>query len=193
MLRKILWQAADVSLGTTEVRDLTRIERIGAHSHIRGLGLDDALEPRDVSQGLVGQHGARRATGVIYKMIQEGHIAGRAILLAGKPGTGKTAIAMGLAQVRGFAYRFLSDMLPDSCRWCIHDIVGMKRACKDRQRQLFVVRNEKCKGARFSCAGEIPGWVQPPRSALFAAKTVSYVGHHYSEQGLFACWELCNT
>ncbi|TSY98084.1 RuvB-like 2 [Bagarius yarrelli] len=29
-----------------EVRDLTRLERIGAHSHIRGLGLDDALEPR---------------------------------------------------------------------------------------------------------------------------------------------------
>ena len=27
-----------------EVKDLTRIERIGAHSHIRGLGLDDALE-----------------------------------------------------------------------------------------------------------------------------------------------------
>lgn len=82
------------------MRDLTRIERIGAHSHIRGLGLDDSLEPRDVSQGLVGQHSARRATGVIYKMIQEGQIAGRAILLAGKPGTGKTAIAMGLAQVR---------------------------------------------------------------------------------------------
>ena len=33
-----------------EVRDVTRIERIGAHSHIRGLGLDDALEPRNVSQ-----------------------------------------------------------------------------------------------------------------------------------------------
>uniref|UniRef100_A0A8C7ZRX7 RuvB-like AAA ATPase 2 n=1 Tax=Oryzias sinensis TaxID=183150 RepID=A0A8C7ZRX7_9TELE len=31
-----------------EVRDITRIERIGAHSHIRGLGLDDALEPRQL-------------------------------------------------------------------------------------------------------------------------------------------------
>eukprot|EP00511_Aplanochytrium_stocchinoi_P004994 CAMPEP_0204841606 /NCGR_PEP_ID=MMETSP1346-20131115/42894_1 /ASSEMBLY_ACC=CAM_ASM_000771 /TAXON_ID=215587 /ORGANISM="Aplanochytrium stocchinoi, Strain GSBS06" /LENGTH=46 /DNA_ID= /DNA_START= /DNA_END= /DNA_ORIENTATION= len=38
-----------------EVKDLTRIERIGAHSHIRGLGLDDALEPRATSQGMVGQ------------------------------------------------------------------------------------------------------------------------------------------
>jgi len=34
-------------------------------------------------------------------MIQEGKISGRAILLAGKPGTGKTAIAMGLAQALG--------------------------------------------------------------------------------------------
>jgi len=40
-------------------------------------------------------------------MIQEGHIAGRAILLAGKPGTGKTAIAMGLAQALGeWGYRY---------------------------------------------------------------------------------------
>jgi len=43
-----------------EVRDLTRIERIGAHSHIRGLGLDDALEARVVSQGMVGQRRARK-------------------------------------------------------------------------------------------------------------------------------------
>lgn len=50
------------------MRDLTRIERIGAHSHIRGLGLDDALEPREVSQGMVGQAGARRAAGIVYKV-----------------------------------------------------------------------------------------------------------------------------
>ena len=34
-----------------EVREVTKIERIGAHSHIRGLGLDDTLDPRPVSQG----------------------------------------------------------------------------------------------------------------------------------------------
>lgn len=45
-----------------EVRDLTRIERIGAHSHIRGLGLDDALEARAVSQGMVGQAKARKVS-----------------------------------------------------------------------------------------------------------------------------------
>ncbi len=45
-----------------EVRDLTRIERIGAHSHIRGLGLDDALEARAISQGMVGQVAARKVS-----------------------------------------------------------------------------------------------------------------------------------
>jgi len=84
-----------------EVKDMTRIERIGAHSHIRGLGLDDALEARMVSEGMVGQCAARRAAGIILKLINAGKIAGRALLLAGQPGTGKTAIAMGIAQALG--------------------------------------------------------------------------------------------
>lgn len=36
-----------------------------------------------------------QAAGVITAMIKEGKIAGRGVLLAGQPGTGKTAIAMG--------------------------------------------------------------------------------------------------
>jgi len=93
--------ASGSGLKTQEVKDITRIERIGAHSHIRGLGLDDALEARMVSQGMVGQANARKAAGVILQMIKEGHIAGRAVLIAGQPGTGKTAIAMGMAQALG--------------------------------------------------------------------------------------------
>ncbi|PIA39571.1 hypothetical protein AQUCO_02600193v1 [Aquilegia coerulea] len=85
----------------SESRDLTRIERIGAHSHIRGLGLDSALEARVVSEGMVGQTKARKAAGIILQMIKQGKIAGRAILLAGQPGTGKTAIAMGMAKSLG--------------------------------------------------------------------------------------------
>lgn len=83
----------------SDVKDMTRIERIGAHSHIRGLGLDDSLEARMVSEGMVGQTEARRAAGVIVKLIQAGKIAGRGVLLAGQPGTGKTAIAMGMAKM----------------------------------------------------------------------------------------------
>lgn len=52
--------------------------------------------PPQVSQGMVGQLAARRAAGVILEMIKEGKIAGRAVLIAGQPGTGKTAIAMGM-------------------------------------------------------------------------------------------------
>lgn len=50
---------------------------------------------------MVGQQKARRAAGIILQMIKDGSIAGRAVLLAGKPGSGKTAIAMGLAQAIG--------------------------------------------------------------------------------------------
>lgn len=78
-----------------------RIERIGAHSHIRGLGLDDTLHARKSSQGMVGQPEARRAAGVIVKMIKDKKIAGRAIMISGQPGTGKTALAMAMAKALG--------------------------------------------------------------------------------------------
>ncbi|KAK6923943.1 TIP49, P-loop domain [Dillenia turbinata] len=92
----------------SEIRDLTRIERIGAHSHIRGLGLDSSLEARSVSEGMVGQTQARKSAGIILQMIKEGKIAGRAVLLAGQPGTGKTAIAMGMAKSLGDSTPFAS-------------------------------------------------------------------------------------
>ncbi|KAK2583710.1 hypothetical protein KPH14_009630 [Odynerus spinipes] len=100
--------AAVAAAKVQEVREITRIERIGAHSHIRGLGLNDSLEPRNVSQGMVGQLMARRAAGIVLEMIKDGKIAGRAVLLAGQPGTGKTAIAMGLAQALGVDTPFTS-------------------------------------------------------------------------------------
>lgn len=50
---------------------------------------------------MVGQGKARKAAGVILKMVKEGRIAGRAVLMAGPPSSGKTAIAMGMAQSLG--------------------------------------------------------------------------------------------
>ncbi|PRP88589.1 ruvB-like 2 [Planoprotostelium fungivorum] len=92
----------------SEAKDLqTRMERIGAHSHIRGLGLNDSLEAR-ASEGMVGQSKARKGVGIIYQMIKEGNLSGRGVLLAGQPGTGKTAIAMGLAQTLGAEAAFTS-------------------------------------------------------------------------------------
>lgn len=68
------------------------------------MGLDDTLEPRSSSQGMVGQLKARKAAGVILRMIEAGKIAGRAVLIAGPPSTGKTAIAMGMAQGKNYKH-----------------------------------------------------------------------------------------
>lgn len=85
-----------------ETKELRGLNLIAAHSHIRGLGVDaDSLQPRTSSQGLVGQEKARKAAAVILQMVKEGKIAGRAVLIAGPPSTGKTAIAMGMAQSLG--------------------------------------------------------------------------------------------
>ncbi|KAJ1738716.1 RuvB-like protein 2 [Coemansia sp. RSA 989] len=89
------------SIITSHAAEIAKLERTGAHSHIHGLGLDDKLEARDNSQGMVGQLRARKAAGVILKVIKQGKISGRAILMAGAPGTGKTAIAMGMSQELG--------------------------------------------------------------------------------------------
>jgi RuvB-like protein 2 len=93
----------EVPLSRTQTTDITpvSVERTGAHSHIRGLGLDESLHARPQSEGLIGQVNARRALGIVMQMVKRGKIAGRAILLAGKPGTGKTAIAQALSQSLG--------------------------------------------------------------------------------------------
>ncbi|CAM4779081.1 unnamed protein product [Rotaria magnacalcarata] len=67
---------------------------LGAHSHIRGLGLNDSLEARAVRQGMVGQVTARRVLGLTVELIKEGKAADQALLIAGQPGTDKTVIAM---------------------------------------------------------------------------------------------------
>jgi len=54
-----------------------------------------------VASGLVGQDRAREAAGVVVDLIKAKKMAGRAALLAGAPGTGKTAIALGIAKELG--------------------------------------------------------------------------------------------
>lgn len=76
-------------------------ERISAHSHILGLGLDKNYKALRKADGMVGQTEAREAAGIVVKMIKEGKFAGNAILIAGPPGSGKTALAIGIAKELG--------------------------------------------------------------------------------------------
>ncbi len=76
-------------------------ERISAHSHILGLGLDENYKALRKADGMVGQTEAREAAGIVVKMIKEGKFAGNAILIAGPPGSGKTALAIGIAKELG--------------------------------------------------------------------------------------------
>ncbi|KAL9938600.1 hypothetical protein V8E36_002319 [Tilletia maclaganii] len=71
------------------------------HSHIKGLGLGDLGLALPIAQGFVGQKTAREACGLILDLIKLRKFAGRALLLVGGPGTGKTALALGLAQELG--------------------------------------------------------------------------------------------
>ncbi|KAI8078711.1 RuvB-like 1 [Halteromyces radiatus] len=84
-----------------QVSSATREKRVAAHSHIKGLGLleDGTAEP--IQSGFVGQENAREASGVVVELIKSKKMAGRALLFAGAPGTGKTAIAMAISQELG--------------------------------------------------------------------------------------------
>ncbi|MBS7607095.1 RuvB-like helicase [Candidatus Bathyarchaeota archaeon] len=80
---------------------LQRFERIGAHTHIKGLGLDENLRAVKVKDGMVGQEKAREAAGLVVQMIKEGKLSGKTVILAGPPGTGKTAIAIAISKELG--------------------------------------------------------------------------------------------
>ncbi|KAJ2661411.1 RuvB ATP-dependent DNA helicase pontin [Coemansia sp. RSA 1200] len=84
-----------------EVKGTGKEQRVATHSHIRGLGLKPEGTAEPVSAGFVGQETAREAAGVVVDLIKSKRFAGRAVLLAGAPGTGKTAIAYAISQELG--------------------------------------------------------------------------------------------
>lgn len=76
-------------------------QRVNCHAHIKGLGLDASGEPLPLGAGFVGQDAAREACGFVVDMIRQKKMAGRALLLTGASGTGKTALALGISQELG--------------------------------------------------------------------------------------------
>lgn len=88
-------------------RSTTRFERVGAHTHIKGLGLDENLKAVRIKDGMVGQERAREAAGLVVQMIREGKLSGKTVILAGPPGTGKTAIAVAISKELGANVPFI--------------------------------------------------------------------------------------
>merc|ERR1712028_18703 len=84
-----------------EVKSTTKAQRVAVHTHVKGLGLDEEGTALQCAAGLCGQEKAREAAGVVCEMIKSKKMAGRALMLVGAPGTGKTAIALGIAQELG--------------------------------------------------------------------------------------------
>ncbi|CAN0909910.1 RuvB-like protein 1 [Linum grandiflorum] len=84
-----------------EVQSTAKKQRIATHTHIRGLGLEPSGNAIPLAAGFVGQIDAREASGLVVDMIRQKKMAGKALLMAGPPGTGKTALALGISQELG--------------------------------------------------------------------------------------------
>jgi RuvB-like protein 1 len=93
----------ELNINTSAVSGSHQVERhrISTHTHIKGLGLLPDGTAADVDMGMVGQHDAREAAGVIVELIKSQSLGSKAILLAGPSGTGKTAIALAISQTLG--------------------------------------------------------------------------------------------
>ena len=80
-----LLDPSDATTTTATIKDVTQLERIGAHSHITGLGLNELLEVVETNDsgttgrtsatrntcGFIGQHKARRAMGIVYQLLMK--------------------------------------------------------------------------------------------------------------------------
>ncbi|CAI5759203.1 unnamed protein product [Candida verbasci] len=86
----------------SEVKDSqSQQSRTAAHTHIKGLGLNEHGIAKHIEGGFVGQNDAREACGIIVDLIKSKKMSGKAILIAGPPATGKTALALAISQELG--------------------------------------------------------------------------------------------
>ena len=97
-----------------KVASTTKRARVATHTHIKGLGLKEDGTALPSGAGWVGQESAREGCGLIVDMIRQKKMAGRALLFAGAPGTGKTALALGIAQELGTKARIQIPGTPTS-------------------------------------------------------------------------------
>ncbi|MEM1526046.1 MAG: RuvB-like domain-containing protein [Ignisphaera sp.] len=162
-----------------EIKEESRIamlKRISAHSHIRGLGLDEKGEPISVADGLVGQLEARRAAGIVVKMIKDGKLAGRGILFVGPPGVGKTALAIGIARELGEDTPFVmitgSELYSTELKKTEILMRSVRRAIGIRYREIRRVYEGVVKELKFSLASHpFNPYAKIPRAARLTLAT----------------------
>ncbi|TBU16989.1 DNA helicase TIP49 [Ordospora colligata] len=76
---------------------MVKSSNVAVHSHIKSLGLDEHGIPIKVANAVVGNDNAREAAGLIVDMVKSRKMAGKAVLISGPIGCGKTALAVGIS------------------------------------------------------------------------------------------------
>jgi len=84
-----------------EMKQSDLLQRIATHTHVKGLGIKEDGTPLPIGMGMVGQEKAREAAMICVELIKSKKMAGKALLFAGAPGTGKTALALAISQELG--------------------------------------------------------------------------------------------
>ncbi len=96
-------------------------------------------------------------------MIKEGKIAGRAMLLAGQPGTGKTAIAMGMAKALGEETPFAMMTGSEIFSLEMSKTEALTQVCPGATEVLGVQPGEGLRGARARSSRACRVSVAPPK------------------------------
>lgn len=87
---------------------MVKSSNIAIHSHVKSLGLDNLGRPVEKPNAVVGQEDAREAAGLIVEMVKTKRMSGRAVLISGPAGCGKTALAVGISEELGPETPFIS-------------------------------------------------------------------------------------
>lgn len=85
---------------------MVKNNNVAIHSHIKSLGLNELGIPISTTNSVMGQEEAREAAGLIVEMVKSRKMSGRAVLISGPAGCGKTALAVGIREELGSGVPF---------------------------------------------------------------------------------------